>query len=59
MFVYLRTKFQVSSKIITSFRQEVPLPLTNPRQSPKKPTQIKVKTAAYFLFEKRQQFFRE
>ena len=42
MCVYLRTKFQVCSIILTSFRQEVVLPPTSKRL-PKKPTQIRVK----------------
>ena len=44
MIVYLRAKFQVSSIILTSFRQggNSPDPLTSKR-TPKKPTQISVK----------------
>ena len=44
MGVYLRAKFEVSSIILTSFRQGVilsPLPPTSKR-TPKKPTQISV-----------------
>ena len=40
MCVYLRTKCQVSSTILTSFRREGGL---GEEQSPKKPTQISVK----------------
>ena len=45
MCVYLSTKFQVSSIILTSFRQGgdfTPLPLTA-KLTPKKPIQIRVK----------------
>ena len=49
MFLYLRTKFQVSSLFLASFRQRkegggeiLPLPHTSKR-TPKKLTQIKVK----------------
>ena len=45
--VYLRTKFQVSSIILTSFRRVmgmgVILPPTTPKQTPKKFTQTRVK----------------
>ena len=47
---YLRAKFEVSSKILTRFRQEreggnfhPPPPPPTSKQTPKKPTQIKVK----------------
>ena len=42
---YLRTKFQVSSISLTSFRQGVilPLPPTTSKRTPKKPTQIRAK----------------
>ena len=43
MDVYLRAKFEVSSIILTSFRQGVILPPTSKR-TPKKPTQIRVKS---------------
>ena len=43
MYVYLRTKFYVSSRILTSFRQDVVPPPTTLKQAPKKPTQIRVK----------------
>ena len=40
---YVRTKFQVSSIILTSFRREVILPTPLPtKRTPKNPTQIKV-----------------
>ena len=43
MCVYVRTKFQVSSIILTSFRREVILPTPLPtKRTPKNPTQIKV-----------------
>ena len=45
MSVYLRTKFQVSSIILASFRQGgviLPRPLPNSKRVPKKPTQIRV-----------------
>ena len=45
MCVYLRTKFQVSSIIVMSFRQGVilpPQPHPTAKQTPKKPTQIRV-----------------
>ena len=44
MCVYLQTKFQVYSIIVTSFRQEVVSPLPPPatKKTPKKSTQIKV-----------------
>ena len=43
MGLYLRTKFQISSILLASFRQRVtPLPLTSKR-TPKKPFQIRVK----------------
>ena len=43
MCVYVRTKFQVSSIILTSFRREVILPTPPPtKRTPKNPTQIKV-----------------
>ena len=41
MVVYLRAKFEVCSIILTSFRQEGSNSL--PKQTPKKPTQIRVK----------------
>ena len=48
--VYLRTKFHVSSVILTSFRQRVgnftPSHLTS-NDTPKNPTQIRVKTASF------------
>ena len=45
MFVYIPAKFEVYSKILTSFRQEVVLllPLTSSKLTPKKATQIRVK----------------
>ena len=43
MCVYLHTKFQVSSKILTSFRQGVILPPPTLKRTPKEPTQIRVK----------------
>ena len=44
MSVYLRTKFQVSSIVLTSFRQDVILPLPpTSEQTPQKPIQIRVK----------------
>ena len=44
IFVYLRTKFQVSSIILTSFRQGVILapPKHTPKRTPKKSTLIRV-----------------
>ena len=43
--VCLHTKFQVSSIILTSFRQGVILPLSpTSKQTSKKPTQIRVKS---------------
>ena len=43
MCVYVRTKFQVSSIILTRFRREVILPTPTPRNTnPKNPTHIKV-----------------
>ena len=43
MCVYLRTKFQVSRVIQTSFRERINFsPI--PKQTPKKPTLIRVKT---------------
>ena len=51
MCVYLRAEFEVSSLILTSFRQRVqlyptpppppPAPATQNKQTPKKPTQVK------------------
>ena len=48
MCVYLRAEFEVSSLILTSFRQRVQLypppllaPATQNKQTPKKPTQVK------------------
>ena len=54
MFLYLRTKFQVSSLLLTSFRQRkeggggviLPLPHTSKR-TPKKLTQIRVKSGNF------------
>ena len=44
MCVYLRTKFQVSSIVLTSFRQVVEVVLLpNLKTTPKKNTQIRVK----------------
>ena len=44
MCVYLRTKFQVSSVVLTSFRQVVEVVLLpNLKTTPKKNTQIRVK----------------
>ena len=42
MSVYLRTKFEVSAIILTSFRQGVILPFPSPisKENPKDPTQI-------------------
>ena len=43
MCVYVRTKFQVSSIILTRFRREVILPTPTPRNTnPKNPTHIKI-----------------
>ena len=43
MCVYVRTKFQVFSIILTSFRREVILPTPTPaKRTPKNPNQIKV-----------------
>ena len=46
--VYLRAKFEVSSIILTRFRQGVilPRPPSTSKRTPKKPTQIRVK---YYL----------
>ena len=45
MGVYLRAKFEVSSIILTSFRQGVILPPhSTSKRTPKKSTQIRVKT---------------
>ena len=44
MGLYLHTKFQFSSVILTSFRQGVILSPTSKR-TPKKPTQIRVKVS--------------
>ena len=44
MCLYLHTKFQVSSIILASFRQVVILPPAQ-KQTPKKPTLIRVKVA--------------
>ena len=53
MGVYLRVKFQVSSIILTIFRQGggVILPLLYPtsKQTPKKPTQIRVNQSEFYL----------
>ena len=55
MGVYLRTKFQVSSIILTIFRQEgggrviLPLPYPTSKQTPKKPTQIRVNQSEFYL----------
>ena len=49
MDVYLRAKFEVSSVILTSFRQvgggggKLPPPLSTSKRTPKKPTEIRVK----------------
>ena len=44
MSVYLRAKFEVSSILLTSFRQGLILPPpTHLKTNPKKPTQIRVK----------------
>ena len=49
MGLYLRTKFQISSILLASFRQRVtPLPLTSKR-IPKKPFQIRVKEKKLLL----------
>ena len=49
MGLYLRTKFQISSILLASFRQRVtPLPLTSKR-TPKKPFQIRVKDKKLLL----------
>ena len=42
MGVYLSAKFEVSSIILTSFRQGVTLPPPNSKRTPKKPIQIRV-----------------
>ena len=41
MCAYLRAEIEISSIILTSFRQGVILPST-PKQTPKKPTQIRI-----------------
>ena len=41
MGVYFRTKFHVSSIILTNFRQGVILPPNNAKRTPKKPTLIR------------------
>ena len=41
MCVYLRAEIEISSIILTSFRQGIILPPT-PKRNPKKPTQIRV-----------------
>ena len=43
MLVYLRTKFQVSSIILTNFREGVVSPPPTAKQTPKMPSQIEVK----------------
>ena len=43
MGVYLCAKFEVSSIILTGFRQSVILSLPTSKRTPKKPTQIRVK----------------
>ena len=43
MGVYIRAKFEVSSMILTSFRQGVILSPPTSKRTPKKPTQIRVK----------------
>ena len=44
MCVYLRSKFQVSRIILTSFRKVVILPTPNiAKRTPKRPTQITIK----------------
>ena len=49
MDVYLRDKFEVSSVILTSFRQvgggggKLPPPLSSSKRTPKEPTESKVK----------------
>ena len=52
MCVYLHTNFQVSNIILTSFRQGVILPAPPPtsKQTPKKSTQIRVKSTPMLLF---------
>ena len=42
MYLYLRTKFHVSTIILTSFRQDVILPPIS-KQTSEEPTQIRVK----------------
>ena len=44
--MYFRTKFQISSIILTSFRQgsDFTTPPTTPKQTTKKPTLIRVKS---------------
>ena len=42
LYVYLRTKFQVSIIILTSFRQGVILSPHTSKRTPKKPTQIRI-----------------
>ena len=52
MGVYLRGKLEVSSVILTSFRQGVilqPPPLRTLKRTPKKPTQIRVKLWNLYL----------
>ena len=49
MVVYLCAKFEVCSIILTSFRQEGSnSPPAPPKQTPKKPTQIRVKGLRHF-----------
>ena len=54
MGVYLRAKFEVSSVILTSFRQGVIPPHTPPisKRTPKKATEIRVKLASLSLDNK-------
>ena len=48
MGLYLRAKFEVSSIIVTGFRQGVEFyPLSTSKRTPKNPTQIRVKRGVY------------
>ena len=49
MCVYLRPKYQVSSIILTVFRQGRAGNPPNPKQAPKNPTQIRLKVLVFIL----------